>query len=532
MYASRFRALIALIVFCCGLAPSISRAGVLDDLEPGAWYQVPNSHMRQVAFDWGPDGAPGGISGVIKAWGGGAFDAKQERLLVQGGGHGDYGGNEVYALDLNIINSSPGQNPWSRLSDPPAKSALDPQCLNEDNLTDDDQRRSQHTYSRLAYIPALHALCDTGGSIGYVYCPALRQLDCFDLTTNQWKLNLAEGKSSGTGSVGAVHPVTGQWWLQGGSGSGLLGRFDASSMSWAYGKYDNIPGSSPGNMSAAIDPTRELFIAVGRQRLWALPLAMFQEGMTELSDFPQTSQGGDEVINGSAPGFAYDPVADRMVAWIGGAEVYTLDLDSWQWTKHTLGGDAPAAPARNGTYGRFRYSPKYNVFVVVSSVDEDAYIFKLSKTPAQCQQGQTQPCYAGPAQTQDVGACRAGTQPCSEGGMWGQCQEEILPEQERCGDNIDNNCDGQVDEQCAAPDMGALDMEGADMANQPMPDLGAPKTPDMAAQDLGQPGGGDKPAETSGCGCRAVEVNAPARHAGLMVLLLGVFVGLRRVRRR
>jgi hypothetical protein len=62
-----------------------------------------------------------------------------------------------------------------------------------------------------------------------------------------------------------------------------------------------------------------------------------------------------------------------------------------------------------------------------------------------------QPCYEGPVGTADVGACRAGTQPCS-GGQWGLCTGQILPSAEQCGDGLDNNCDGQVDEGCGCPD--------------------------------------------------------------------------------
>ena len=37
---------------------------------------------------------------VTAAWSGGAFDTRRNRLYLWGGGHHDYYGNEVYALDL------------------------------------------------------------------------------------------------------------------------------------------------------------------------------------------------------------------------------------------------------------------------------------------------------------------------------------------------------------------------------------------------------------------------------------------------
>jgi hypothetical protein len=58
-----------------------------------------------------------------------------------------------------------------------------------------------------------------------------------------------------------------------------------------------------------------------------------------------------------------------------------------------------------------------------------------------------QSCYTGPVGTAGVGICKAGTQTCS-GGTYGACTGEVLPGTEVCGDGIDNNCDGNVDEGC------------------------------------------------------------------------------------
>src|SRR5947209_20519883 len=78
------------------------------------WLVAPNTKMSavtptngQFAGTWGT----GGPANVIAAWGGGALDTQRNRLVLFGGGHGDYWGNEVYAFDIGTL-------AWSRLTDP------------------------------------------------------------------------------------------------------------------------------------------------------------------------------------------------------------------------------------------------------------------------------------------------------------------------------------------------------------------------------------------------------------------------------
>ena len=67
---------------------------------------------------------------------------------------------------------------------------------------------------------------------------------------------------------------------------------------------------------------------------------------------------------------------DRFVGWNGGA-VLSLDPVSKQWTSI----DAPGAPARTPTviYGRWRYVPGLDVFVVATTIDANVYLFKPGK---------------------------------------------------------------------------------------------------------------------------------------------------------
>jgi hypothetical protein len=68
--------------------------------------------------------------------------------------------------------------------------------------------------------------------------------------------------------------------------------------------------------------------------------------------------------------------------------------------------------------------------------------------PDLCEAGETESCYFGPAGTEGVGPCRAGTRTClADGTGWGPCEGMVLPVQEICDNGIDDNCNGVVDEE-------------------------------------------------------------------------------------
>lgn len=64
-------------------------------------------------------------------------------------------------------------------------------------------------------------------------------------------------------------------------------------------------------------------------------------------------------------------------------------------------------------------------------------------------------CYSGPPETRGVGACQDGAREC-DGEEWGSCKGAIVPIGEVCGDDIDNDCDGETDEGCDNCLMGEL----------------------------------------------------------------------------
>jgi len=118
----------------------------------------------------------------------------------------------------------------------------------------------------------------------------------------------------------------------------------------------------------AVDPKRGQLLAVGDRGLYAYDLKGGDFRRRELK-----TTGGDDFIKSTNPGFDYDPAADQMVGWSDGTlAVLDLATNTWQLSEETAG------PRRsvNGTYGRWRYVPTVNAFVLVTAWDENVWFYK------------------------------------------------------------------------------------------------------------------------------------------------------------
>lgn len=339
------------------------------DMPADSWMTAADSQLIDVcsqAAEYG-DGVylVQGCKAIVNAWCGGALDTQRQKMVVWGGGHNDYGGNELYAFDLKSFE-------WQQLTEP------SPPPFNKDPL-DDGNPVSRHTYDGVEFIAHRGTLLGWGGSRSTDGNGTALTWE-FDFDASEWT-NLAPERpqfSSPYNFGFAYDPVSEQVFLH---SHAKFSSYDFDTNSWTLLEdFGFAPWAGTYNTSdvrtGAVDPVRRLFVSFGggsAQLFWHIDRAevvSFEDGEWADVSIP------DALRDESAPGLDFDYATGQLVAWAGGAP-YALDEASKTWVPRSAEG-APAEATSTGTYGRWRYSTRYNVFVLVNDAQDDVYFYKHS----------------------------------------------------------------------------------------------------------------------------------------------------------
>lgn len=79
--------------------------------------------------------------------------------------------------------------------------------------------------------------------------------------------------------------------------------------------------------------------------------------------------------------------------------------------------------------------------------DCDGEVNEAGGAGCNCTPNSVKPCYGGPPGTDGVGACKAGTQTCDALGQgYGPCTGDVAPSPDVCTDNLDNDCNGVIND--------------------------------------------------------------------------------------
>lgn len=393
---------------------------------PG-WHRLPNTQMRKsVCLGDVPDGMykdatmtatteyPFNCNQIIP-WSGGAADDAHQRLIVWGGGHSDYAGNEVSVLNLN------GTPAWERFTSPTMPvpyvwdgkewEGLKPYFV---RLHDGGKYQpgsapsSRHTYNGVQYVPYQNKFYSFGGSVangGFLS----QEVWALDMETRTWTMMGPPFSQAPTYPTSAYNPTNGHIIMH--DKTWTLSDYDPHTNKW---KVLSTGVHVDDGTTAAIDPVNNVLVFVG---------AGGTPGNTGFPSMPKirtlqvfSLTGGTENWKNSGcdliyrnSGLAWDSALGLMVGYPGGGnQIYFLNTSSKDVS--TPFGNVPshkcldvtvgtnAAPVKGvdyppdpegtghegniGIFGRFQYFPSLDIFVVVNNRDADAWILRLSNKPA------------------------------------------------------------------------------------------------------------------------------------------------------
>jgi hypothetical protein len=175
------------------------------------------------------------------------------------------------------------------------------------------------------------------------------------------------------GIVSAYDPNSGKVFVH-----DLTALYTYDPASNAYQKLAGTGGGVNYHCCGVIDPKRKKMVIIGSGDQW-----VFDIGGTTYTRQSLNSTGGSTLVNSGYPGLAYDPVRDRIVGWNGGDAVYSLDMDTRQWTVTSSYTGGPGTANGSGTYKRFSYIPALDLYVVNNTYRQNTFTFRFPGSAAE-----------------------------------------------------------------------------------------------------------------------------------------------------
>jgi len=228
-------------------------------LAPLTWTQFPNTDALNQVMTYPNPGTGSSSKREICSFSGAAYDDVHDQLLVFGGGHADYGGNETLALPINQA------VPAWKLLRPPTQGVGDPTAqspLQGNAYYTDGTPSSAHSYGQLQFSALFNRLMRFGATAVYGNGNGnYATVDGFSLDTNTWD-------PAGTWPIPEstfVHTVCttvkdylGNIWHCGNT-NGKLYRFNIADKTWTIFAATGTPGGTiNGEMAFVYDWKRHI----------------------------------------------------------------------------------------------------------------------------------------------------------------------------------------------------------------------------------------------------------------------------------
>jgi hypothetical protein len=387
----------AAIDFTPGVVPADAPDWVAS-LTPGTWSAISTNTLADLDPEDDPDANPAhpgsapwrgneGQSGVIDDWCGGALAyglGAHGSLLVWGGGHAGYYGNEIYAFDL-------GTRTWSRLSDPYPTPVFDDVDAYPTGFFPDGSPVVPHTTDRVEYHPGTHSFVtlevEQNNFGGYTTStPAM-----FSLDRRQWRRSPTSPEHLWYMGWSAYDSTRELLWTEGSAAGGAnpMSSFDPTpaNADGTYGAWaQHVPQVGALGAMGAYDPLDDAILVTS----FRSGTDIFGIDPASPSDPAVTiAQGGDVPPDRhEAHGWEWSATRESFVFWAGG-HVYELARSdggadwrtaTWAWVDITNPASTTVPEyASNGVFGRFRIA-RYGdveVAITVGSTTGPVHAFRL-----------------------------------------------------------------------------------------------------------------------------------------------------------
>lgn len=327
----------------------------LASVPPGSWTDCGTTPIPLVT-----DGIRGGSgpSSVIRAWNGAAFDPATETMYFTGGGHGDYGGSEIYAFDAPDL-------AW-RLEKPHTGNVIilstgpGGRC---EFRYDDGTPSARHTYDGIEFVDG--KIVVAGGSF---FCP--------------------KSASRGDGSLYTYD-------LESGTYDYPLGTMEVGDKPRTKSGFDRANRLLMVSNLQTLRTIRDWKILDQRDRLSSgLGVAIFLAGRRHyaiiddrgLRLFPISRDGriGTErrVLPASAVAAFQDAglaeLADgNLVIWPGGRSLFLVDTASWTLSRHDPPEGRPGPTDYARVYSKFARLPEHQALMGYNDYQQAVWFFRL-----------------------------------------------------------------------------------------------------------------------------------------------------------
>lgn len=355
--------------------PPVTATGTLATIaaamQPGAWVQIANTQVMPLlaqtellnnSYTNGVDGP----SGVFDAWNGSAYDAVGMHWFFLGGGHADYGGNEVYQFDFNTLS-------WSRLTMPYqlVPTATDPCPIPVGGPS------SAHNYDSLIFSPVSNTLwyLDVG-----TYCSSANSVLMPPSNPNvipqgyMWEFNPVTAtwanRANVPGAYGGV-PFNGSTLDANGNPQFVM----------PTGVYQVNPVAKTVSMISGADNVGFPSVTTCGGFVWINDYGTFRKWSLDYSQRTIVAQDG--TANPRGPQVTYnsgvvcDATNNRLVFWSGTSSLTYYNIASGTWSLYTPSGAGPTVADSAGVESKWIYIPQYGVYAGYNNVNEGVWLIKL-----------------------------------------------------------------------------------------------------------------------------------------------------------